>query len=244
MSDKNGDKGAQSALANDAIAITNLTPEAALLQFQTQTINEDLPKQRFSVCRIDGVSELRKDIIEIYKKPDLKLKAIPKVRFEEEDGIGSGPVREFLVHAIKVVDEGIPSDSGRSKPLIFFEGESGHRLPVHDQSLRLTGTFRAVGRILGHSMLHGGPGLHGLSPAVKHILTTDLESHQLPVIVPEDISDMDLRSMIAHHVSTCVYLFILIFFHSRVSYSVYVLYMCSICLNDHWIHSHVQQLLV
>lgn len=183
------------------IFLSDLTAEAAVLEFQKQKIDEDLPKQRFTVCRVDGKSELRRDIISIYKKPDLKLCAVPRVRFEEEDGVGSGPVREFLVLAMEVVDEGIPSGSGRSKPLIFFEGQPDHRLPIHDQSLRLTGTFKALGRIIGHSILHGGPGIHGLSPAVKHVLTSDSETYQPPPIVPEDIVDIDLRQMIVHHVS-------------------------------------------
>lgn len=151
---------------------------------------------------MDGKSELRKEIIGIYKKLDLKLRAVPKVRFEELDGVGSGPVREFLVLAMEVVDEGIPSDSGRSKPLIFFEGQPDHRLPVYDQLLRLTGSFKALGHIIGHSILHGGPGLHGLSPAVIHVLTTGNESCKPPPIVPEDIPDIDLWQMILCHVST------------------------------------------
>ncbi len=92
-------------------SLSNLSPEDAVLEYQKQTINEDLPKQRFNVCRIDGKGELRRDIIGIYKKPNLKLCAIPKVMFEE-DGVGSGPVREFLVLAVQVADEGIPSTSG------------------------------------------------------------------------------------------------------------------------------------
>ena len=183
-----------------AISMTDLSTDDALLQFQ-KLVDEDLPKQRFTVCRVDGKGELGRDIISIYKKPDLKLRAVPKVRFEEEDAVGSGPVREFLVLAMDVVDEGIPSCSGQSKPLIFFEGQPDHRLPVHDQSLRLTGAFKALGRIIGHSILHGGPGLYGLSPAVKHVLTIGSESIEPPPIVPEDIVDIDLRQIIIHHVS-------------------------------------------
>ncbi len=89
----------------------------------------------------------------------------------------------------------------KSKPLLFFEGQPDHRLPVHDQSLRLTGTFKALGRIIGHSILHGGPGLHGLSPAVKHILSSHEESEEPPILVPEDIPDIDLRQMVNNLVS-------------------------------------------
>lgn len=175
------------------------TPTTALLGYQKEVIEEDSPRQKNCVCRIDGVSELRREIIGVYKKPGLNLKANIKVRFEEEEAVGSGPVREYVVNAIKVVDEGIPTPNG--KPLIFFEGEQDHRLPIHDQSLRLMGTFKAVGRVIGHSVLHGGPGLPGLSPAIKHFLSTDEESQEPPSIVVEDITDIDLRQIIIKHVS-------------------------------------------
>ena len=106
---------------------------------------------------------------------------------------------------MQVADEGIPSTSGRSKPLLFFEGQPDHRLPVHDQSLRLTGTFKALGRIIGHSILHGGPGLYGLSPAIEHVLSSDEESEEPPPLVQEDIADIDLRQMIYNLVSTYIH---------------------------------------
>ena len=107
--------------------------------------------------------------------------------------------------AVQVTDEGIASTSGKSKPLLFFEGQPDHRLPVHDQSLRLTGTFKALGRIIGHSILHRGPGLHGLSPAVKHVLSSDEESEEPITLVPEDIPDIDLRQMVNNLVSTYIH---------------------------------------
>ncbi|CAH3149321.1 unnamed protein product, partial [Porites lobata] len=72
----------------------------------------------------------------------------PKIRFEEEEGVGSGPLREYFVETIRVLDEGIPSSTG--KPLL----------------------------IIGHSILHGGSGLHGLSPAVKNYLSTDADNEK------------------------------------------------------------------
>ena len=177
------------------------SPAAALLGFQKEMIKEDATRQRICVCRLDGVVEFRREVIGVYKRPDLDLRANLRVRFDEEEALGSGPVREFLVNAIKVVDEGIPNSHG--KPLIFFEGKEDHRLPLHDQSLRLMGSFKAVGHIIGHSILHGGPGLAGLSPAVKHFLSTHESSHEPPPIVLEDIADISLREMITQHVSMC-----------------------------------------
>ena len=62
------------------------------------------------------------------------------------------------------------------------------------------GSLKAVGHIIGHSILHGGP---GLSPAVKHFLSTHESSHKPPPIVLEDIADIGLREIITHHVSMC-----------------------------------------
>ena len=130
----------------------------------------------------------------IIKNPALNLRAVPRVRFEDEDGVGSGPVREFLTSALKVVDEGIPS---RSKPLIFLEGEQDHRLPIYDRSLRLSGAFKAVGRILGHSALHGGSSFCGLSAAVVHYWTLGKETEVPPPISVRDLPDLELRELIS-----------------------------------------------
>ena len=54
-------------------------------------LSTDAPfKQRISVSRVDGVMELRKEIKGVYKKPDTNFKVNSKIRFEEEEGVGSG----------------------------------------------------------------------------------------------------------------------------------------------------------
>ena len=113
--------------------------------------------------------------------------------------MGSGPVREFLLCAIKIVEEGIERSG---KPLVFLEGEDDHKVPIHDQALRCTGAFKALGRIIGHSFLHEGPVLYGISPAVIQYwrLTAfgaaddnALESIELGL---QDIPDFELRTLI------------------------------------------------
>lgn len=176
----------------------NLSAAVALQRFQEEIIEHDQPAQRITVSRMDGINELRGDIMGIYKNPKTKLNVNPRVRFEGEDGVGCGPVREFFVNAIKIIDEGIHSSCG--KPVVFLEGEADHRLPIHDQALRLTGAFKAVGKMIGHSILHGGPGLHGLSPAAKHYLSTGrggFDDQLPPPIELADIADIDLRNMIS-----------------------------------------------
>ncbi|XP_015768056.1 PREDICTED: uncharacterized protein LOC107346751 [Acropora digitifera] len=174
-----------------------ISPTAALIRFQNETSDSDRPSQLFRACRLDGQADFRREIMGIYKNPNTDLKAKPRVRFEDEEAVGEGPIREFLSQAIRLAEEGIPSTSG-SKPLIFFEGEKDHLIPIHDHSLRLTGAFKTIGRIIGHSMLHGGPGLTGLSPAVKHCLCTPDHSQEPPPISIQDIPDVDLRELITN----------------------------------------------
>ena len=55
---------------------------------------------------MDGAAEMQADILSYYKNPSTRFKAPLKVRFEGEDGVGVGPVREFFVEALSVVEEG------------------------------------------------------------------------------------------------------------------------------------------
>jgi len=165
----------------------------ALQRFRDEVIDENNPRQLFSVSRMEGVEELKRDILVNYKSKKSNLKARPRVRFEGKEGAGSRPVREFLLGAMKIADEGI---ANTLKPIMFFEGVKDHRLPVHDQSLRLTG---AIGRIIGQCALHGGPVLHGLSSVIKYHLASpsaDMRENPPPISV-EDISDTDLRHLIS-----------------------------------------------
>lgn len=173
------------------------TPAACLKQFQLENIYNDNHPQRIFLSRMDGVNELKNDIISLYKSPSTSLRVVPRVRFEDESAVGSGPIREFLSLAMKILEEGI-DDPATSKATLFFECEEDHRIPVHNQCLRLTGMFRTLGRILGHSLLHGGQGMYGISPAVKEYLASDVNSidiQTLPVTI-EDLPDIDLRNVL------------------------------------------------
>ena len=178
------------------VAEVDMPPKDALKKFQEATVDNECTRQLFRVNRIDGVANLRRDIIGIYKNPKTNLRAIPRVVFEKEDGVGNGPRREFLQCAMKTVEEGILSTGRSGKAMPFFEGQQDHRLPVHDQSLRLTGSFKSIGRIIGHCSLHGGPGLHGISSAAMDYWMRK-DSDESFHIVLDDIPDIDLRDHIS-----------------------------------------------
>ena len=88
-------------------------------------------------------------VLGYYKDKGCKLTAKPCVKFEGEEGVGNGQVRQFLLCAMRMVQEGL---AGTGKPVIFFEGEKDHKVLIHDRSLRTTGAFKAIGRIIGHAL--------------------------------------------------------------------------------------------
>jgi hypothetical protein len=163
--------------------------------YREATIDTSVPRQLFSVCRSDGEEDTKTDILATYKNPHTNLLARPRVRFEGEEGLGAGPLREFFHLAVKIAQEGI---GFTAKPVIYFEGDIDHKLPVHNPALRHTGSFRAIGRILGHSFLHAGPSLFGLSQAIKHYFTSktkqDISSDPPPLEI-EDVPDVDLQML-------------------------------------------------
>ena len=77
----------------DHMEHTPTSPRDALKKFVQENIDEESPTQHLCVGRMDGVSEMRRDILGIYKNPKTKLKVTPKVRFEDEAAVGSGPIR-------------------------------------------------------------------------------------------------------------------------------------------------------
>ncbi len=88
------------------------------MQFK-QSIISTTSRQLFSVSRSDAVEQLKVDILGAYKNPNTSLTARPRVCFEGEEGVGAGPVREFLISAVKLVEEGIDFPT---KSVIYFEG--------------------------------------------------------------------------------------------------------------------------
>ena len=167
-------------------------PAVALKAFQKENTDVNSPREQFYVSRMEGHEEMKRDILGLYKDPRKNLKARPKVRFEGEEGVGTGPVREFFVSALSILREGI---GGSGRPVVYFEGEVDHLLPIHNQMLQQMGAFICIGKIIGHSILHGGPGLFGLSSAAKHYWSFDIDENP-PHLVLDDIPDVNLREHI------------------------------------------------
>jgi len=77
----------------------------ALQRFRDEIIETNKARQLFTVSRMEGIEELKLDVLVHYKSRTSNLKAHPRVRFNQEEGAGSGPVRDFLSIATKIADE-------------------------------------------------------------------------------------------------------------------------------------------
>ena len=132
-------------------------------------------------------------ILSVYKKPHVSLKRRPEVVFANETGIDAGALTKvyFSVGMAALAKEALTAGDG-SYPL--FEGTEDHKLPTPNPFLQQCGIYVAVGKFIAHSILHGGPGLHGLSPVFKNYVISGETSGLTPV--PEDIPDPELSALV------------------------------------------------
>ncbi|XP_034054812.1 uncharacterized protein LOC117534690 [Gymnodraco acuticeps] len=77
---------------------------------------------------------------------------------------------------------------------LLFEGEQDHLIPSTSHLLLESDFFVVAGRMIGHSFLHDGPCLGGLSPAVLHVLFGG--SPEEATIDIKDCVDLDIRETI------------------------------------------------
>lgn len=166
-----------------------MSPYQVLAEFKSRTLSTDCPREVFHIDRMQDTNDMKLDIMGCYKSGRRNLKATPRIIFENETGVGSGPVSEFLDCAMKLVTEGFVS---MGKPTLFFEGGKDHKIPVHNTAVRQAGGYRAIGKILGHCILHGGPLSYGLSESVIYFWLTGSHGE----IGLEDIADTELREFL------------------------------------------------
>lgn len=76
----------------------------------------------------------------------------------------------------------------------MFEGEKDHLVPSASQVLVDSDLFLVAGRMIGHSFLHNGPSLTGLSQAVIHVLGGGMP--EMASISIEDCCDTDVREAV------------------------------------------------
>lgn len=91
------------------------------------------------------------------------------------------------------------SFSGVADITFLFEGEQNHLVPFCSQTKLDSELFVVARCMIGHSFLHGGPLLPGISPAIIHVLVGGaIETAEIHL---KDCPDLDQRHTIQCHVS-------------------------------------------
>ena len=70
-----------------------------------------------------------------------------------------GPTKEFFHSAISCLSKVDPAFN-----VHLLGGLPGHLIPLYGVDAISSGCFKMTGKLLAHSILHGGPGILGLAP--------------------------------------------------------------------------------
>ena len=83
----------------------------------------------------------------------------------------------------------------------LFTGEEGHLVPVYGADVLSSGWFQMVGKLLAHSILHGGGGLVGLAPPITNYLVFGSIEEAGKLVTPQDLPDVDLQMLVEEKVN-------------------------------------------
>ncbi|XP_062844575.1 uncharacterized protein LOC134303178 isoform X2 [Trichomycterus rosablanca] len=133
-------------------------------------------------------------LISFYKRPNVEWARPLNCRLEGDTAVGQGVTRFYFSRCMEKLKSGFCINFGNSNVTMLFEGEPGHLVPSASHFLVDSDLFIVAGRMLGHSFLHGGPCLSGLSPAVVHVLLGG--SPETATVTLEDCPDLEIRETI------------------------------------------------
>ena len=101
-------------------------------------------------------------LMRIYKNPRFNLKKQLDVNFFGEQGADvRGLTKEYFHYAVSVLSQVEPAFN-----IQLFGGQEGHLLPLYGVRAISSECFEMAGKLVAHNILHEGPGLVGLAPAL------------------------------------------------------------------------------
>ena len=157
----------------------------ALRSYQQQTV--ETATQSIQIDRQSP--HFLRDVIRIYKRHGFNPKFTPDIEFNNEIGIdGGGLTKEYFHLVLAKLRDGDPSIG-----ISLFEGAADHIVPIHCCSSLDSGLFHSFGKILAHSILHGGMGFVGMAPAVAKYISTKSMDQAATLVSLEDIPDLEYR---------------------------------------------------
>ena len=135
-------------------------------------------------------------LMRIYKNPRFNLKKQLDVNFAGEQGADvGGPTKEYFHYALSVLSQVDPAFN-----IQLFGGMEGHLIPLYGVDAISSGCFEMAGKLVAHSILHGGPGLVGLAPALVRYICTGSVAEAKELVTLEDLYDIDLKEVIEKQV--------------------------------------------
>uniref|UniRef100_A0A3P9HTJ3 HECT domain-containing protein n=1 Tax=Oryzias latipes TaxID=8090 RepID=A0A3P9HTJ3_ORYLA len=131
---------------------------------------EDEPTLKVTLDLRESVEEQEERLISFYKVHKVDWARPLHCRLEGDVATGEGVKRHFFSLVIQKLQTGFSLDFGNRTGTLLFEGQADHLTPSTSKVLLQSDLFKMAGRMIGHSFLHGGPPLTGISPAILHVL--------------------------------------------------------------------------
>ncbi|XP_034095626.1 uncharacterized protein LOC117561984 isoform X4 [Gymnodraco acuticeps] len=141
----------------------------------------------------DSAEERERAVLTFYKKANVEWACPLTCTLKGDPAIGDGVTLHFFATIISKLQAGFEMKFVPGGTLLF-EGEQDHLIPSTSHLLLESDFFVVAGRMIGHSFLHDGPCLGGLSPAVLHVLFGG--SPEEATIDIKDCVDLDIRETI------------------------------------------------
>ncbi|KAL2099447.1 hypothetical protein ACEWY4_005927 [Coilia grayii] len=110
--------------------------------------------------------------------------------------VGVGVMRNTLSTAISKLTRGFKKNMGNAGVTAIFEGQREHLVPNLSATILECDLFAMAGRMVGHSAIHGGPSLSGLSPTVIDALICGTKDIVTSKLCLEDCQVRDTISLL------------------------------------------------
>ncbi|XP_076839455.1 uncharacterized protein LOC143488805 [Brachyhypopomus gauderio] len=172
----------------DPIKAMSLYRETQLRNHATQAPLSLYMDMRSTPAERDGA------LISFYKKTRVEWARPLYCKLEGDCAVGEGVTRFFFSTCIDRLKSGFSVNLANIGVTRLFEGEVDHLVPSASPFLVDSDLFVVAGRILGHSFIHGGPCLSGLSPAFVHVLLGG--NPETATVQLNDCPDLDIRETV------------------------------------------------
>ncbi|XP_073804063.1 uncharacterized protein [Danio rerio] len=159
-----GPSTAQSSTSLSAAWKNEIDPFKSSRMFcdELLSINSHCPSLSLLINQFDTMDEQDSTLVLFYKMNSANWSTPLKYRLTGDAAVVKGVNRHILSMMMKKLKTGFTLNLGSSTTALF-EGEKNHRVPSASAVLRDSNLFQMAGLMIGHSFLHGGPSLSGLS---------------------------------------------------------------------------------